>query len=106
MSRWLRLLSDTKASHGLLNGAVVGSKLSLSLGVRTAQVFTVSTVLGSTEGERWQAGPRFSPRDDKSRHDGKWRFLATRRFPHKYPEAIHAFSNVLSSNPLMLKHNR
>jgi len=29
--------------------------------VRTAQVFTVSTVLGSAEGERWQAGPRFSP---------------------------------------------
>ena len=35
-----------------------------SLGVRTAQVFAVSSVLGSTEGERWQAGPRFSPRHD------------------------------------------
>src|SRR5467141_1655638 len=35
-----------------------------SLGVRTAQVFAVSSVLGSAEGERWQAGPRFSPRHD------------------------------------------
>ena len=38
-----------------------GSKLCPSLGVRTAQVFTVSTVLGSAEGERWQVGPRLSP---------------------------------------------
>jgi len=41
---------------------VTESKLDRSLGVRTAQVFTVSTVLGSAEGERCQAGPRFSPR--------------------------------------------
>jgi hypothetical protein len=34
--------------------------------VRTVQVFTVSSVLGSAEGERWQAGPRFSPRQDLS----------------------------------------
>jgi len=45
--------------------------------VRTAQVFTVSTVLGSTEGERWQAGPRFSPRDDKSRH-AHWEMAISR----------------------------
>ena len=35
-----------------------------SLGVRTVQVFTVFSVLGSAEGERWQAGPRFSPHHD------------------------------------------
>src|SRR6266566_7024559 len=40
---------------------MTGSKLCPRLGVRTAQVFTVSTVLGSAEDERWQAGPRFSP---------------------------------------------
>src|SRR4029453_15379865 len=40
---------------------MTGSKLCPSLGVRTAQVFTVSTVLGSAEGERGKAGPRFLP---------------------------------------------
>ena len=36
------------------------------VGVGLAQVFTVSSVLGSAEGERWQAGPLFSPRHDLS----------------------------------------
>src|SRR6266852_6305547 len=37
------------------------SNVCSSLGVRTAQVFTVFSVLDSTEGERCQVGSRFSP---------------------------------------------
>jgi hypothetical protein len=54
-----------------MNRAATWSKLCLSLGVRTAQVFVVSSVLGSAEGERWQAGPRFSPRHNLLTVDSK-----------------------------------
>ena len=42
---------------------MTGAELWPSLGVRAAQVFTVFSVLDSTEGERWQVGSRFSPRN-------------------------------------------
>ncbi len=65
MRRW-------RSALRLLNSAIGGSKLSLSLGVRDGTgflPFPLSWVRPKANG--WQAGPRFSPRDPMSSHNAR-----------------------------------
>ena len=57
----VKSLNAGVVNKGLLRKRMDGSMLCPNLGVRTATGFYRFSVLGSAEGERWQAGPRSHP---------------------------------------------